>query len=419
MIESIKAFVPNGTITLPSSKSYGHRALIMAFISNKKIIIKDVDYSDDILATLHGLEKLGGVFDILDNMIVSYPRRQISKKNEITIDVKESGSTLRFLIPIATSLCNRVRFIGKKSLFSRPMSTYEKIFKEDGIEYLKSDTSLVINNLFVDREYIIEGNVSSQFSTGIIFSKILNKSKFSLRITEPVVSRDYLNMTLQCLSDFGVEYTYSRNEFRYLKDYFSDCMYSIEKDYSQLAFFGVFAALKGRITFQNMNKNSQQGDRVIVDILQKVGANINWRENDLSIEKNELKPIDIDVDNCIDLGPILFVLCSFIPGKSTISKIERLKIKESDRLSSMVKELTKAGVSIVVDDNKVVINGKHNYQKGIQFEYYNDHRIAMALSIFHLINEEDIDSNNASCVDKSYPNFFKDVAILRSESNEK
>ena len=414
---TLNKFEPYGEIDLPSSKSYTHRAIISAFIANRNTIIKGINYSDDILATIKGLEALGGDF-VLDTDKLTFVSRKEIKNKSVIIDACESGSTLRFLIPIALYFCEKVKFVGKPNLFSRPLDVYEKIFKEDNIFYKKGDNYISINGHLKDQDYIIDGQISSQYITGLIYFFVLQQSKNKLIFKNKINSKNYVYMTIDCLQKFGVQQSFNGDEYRFNKSNFTFKEISVEKDYSQLAFWAVYAAKCGKIKFKNKIKNSLQGDRIIMDILTNAGAHIEYFDDEIIISKGNLKPINVDIENCIDLGPILFTLCSLISGESVIRNIERLKYKESDRISSMVEELKKAGVEFFINDDEIHIIGKEINIDEITFNCHNDHRVVMSLSIFALCTTKKATMIGCECVRKSYPTFYDDVVKLRGNDHD-
>jgi len=398
-----------GEIEIPPSKSYLHRALIMAFLSNKKVIIKNVIYSKDVIATLNGLKKLGGRFYKYRDKIISLPKKAIDKS--VVINAIESASTLRFLIPLSLCFSKKVKFVGSKNLFSRPLDIYENLFKENNVKFIKKRQCLLIEGNFSPNSIKIKGNVSSQFISGLIFYLICKNSTAPLKITSKISSRNYLKMTLKAIKDFGINFSFKNNTFKYLSSDYKSFTYLIEKDYSQLAFFACYAAIKNQLSFAGFNLNSLQGDKKILSILKSANAKITKKKHILTIYPSKLNPIDVSIDNCIDLGPILFVLCAFIEGKSNIRDFHRLQYKESDRLNLLYNELIKAGVAINITNQAVSIEGKKEYSTNCEMDSHNDHRIAMALTIFALINNGTIKLKNAESVSKSFPNFFKVINV--------
>lgn len=410
MNQVVKEFIPKGKITLPFSKSYSHRAIITAFIANKGACLKNVNFCDDVKCTLNAIKQLGGKFNVNDNEITFFSSEK-NYPNEIIIDVGSSASTLRFLLPFVCYHVKKVKFVGSKELFSRPLDIYEELFKRQNIDYIKGDNYLEINDKIQCEDFIVDCNKSSQFVTGYLFliSDINENHYIKLNNIE---SKPYIDMTLDVLKKFGVRFIIKDNlivknfaEFNYLN-------YEIEIDYSSLAYFACLGSLKGYVSCSNLNLLSYQGDKKIIEILMDMGAKIDISLDNITFYESLLRGIEIDLKNIIDLGPIIFVLCAFCYGKSIIKNVHRLEYKESNRLLNMINELKKANVDIAYIDDNVIINGKASYNGDYVFNSYNDHRIAMALSIFSVINHGKCTILNSECVNKSYPNFYNDLFSL-------
>lgn len=409
----LRTMTPEGEVCVPSSKSYAHRALIAAFIANRGAVIRGIDLSEDIEATLRGLKALGAKFDRREKDIVFYPCR--FETEETVIDAGESGSTLRFLFPVACYLCHRVIFTGSEKLFSRPFEPYEEVLKKQGISYLRTDRKIEVFSRLRCDDFTVRGDISSQFITGWMFLLASSNETHYIRVLPPVESADYIAMSEEVLRRFGVRFlkkdavwAYSFSQFHYEE-------YTVEKDFSQFAFFAVLGALKGAVTLPGMNFNSLQGDRKIIEILMDAGAKIDFIEDRITFRRSLLKGTKIDLSDCIDLGPALFVLAAFACGQTKITGIRRLKYKESDRLHAMCEELTKAGVEIRISEEEAIIEGKPEYRGDYIFSSHNDHRIAMALAVFACVNEGTSEILGAECVKKSYPRFFDDLASLNRE----
>lgn len=407
-MKTINAFIPNGVINPPSSKSYCHRYLIAAFLCGKKVTINNFNYCDDTEATIRCLETLGATFERTTTSItllsVSMP------KEEPVFDVGASASTFRMLFPIIAFLSNKCLFISKEGLFKRPMDVYLNILKKQRIKYNISETSLDVSQTIKNLDVTLDATVSSQFISGFLFLNALTRSKKKITLTGNPVSWPYVLMTLDVLKQFGFKFNEKLQLVK--KEEIEINEVTIESDYSAISNFAVLGALKGNIKIENVSENSKQSDFKIIEILENCKANINKSNNNLIIQANKLIPFNVDISNCIDLGPILFVLGSLIDGESTITGYQNLKIKESNRLASMIVELSKAGVQISEENNQIIIKGKPSYTGNVDFESYNDHRIAMALSIFAIASGIKATIEDEECVSKSYPNFFEDLERL-------
>ena len=410
----LRTMTPEGAVRVPSSKSYAHRALISAFIANKGARIKEIDFSEDIEATLRGLKSLGAEFDREGNDIVFYPC--LFETEEAVIDAGESGSTLRFLFPLACYLCRHTIFTGSEKLLSRPFEPYEEVLNKQKIPYVRTESKIeVFSRIRVD-DFTVKGNISSQFISGWMFLLALSKEPHYIRVLPPAESGNYIAMSEEILRLFGARFLKEDAVWAYSFSQFHYAEYTVEKDFSQFAFFAVLGSLKGRITLAGMNPDSLQGDRKIIEILMDMGAKIDFIDDRISFRKSFLKGINIDLSDCIDLGPALFVLASFACGQTRFTGVRRLKYKESDRLQAMCEELTKAGVEIRVTEEEAIIEGKPSYSGEYIFSSHNDHRIAMALAVFSCVNQGVCKILGAECVKKSYPRFFEDLASLKQEN---
>ena len=414
MNQEIDSFYPLGKIKLPASKSYCHRALISAFIANKGAVIKNINLCDDVIITLEALKKIGANYILKENTVVFNLKKDLNL-SDVEINVGQSASTLRFLLPLISSLVPHVKFVGSESLFQRPLNVYEDILKKQQIKFIKTSTSIEIFSSLHGEDLIVDGNISSQFITGWLFLLAKENKNHFIKVNLPFESSSYVDMTLDVLNKFGVKFVKKDNLIVHSFSQFNYLSYEIEQDFSQLAFFAVLGSLKGQVTFSDLNLDSLQGDKRIIDILMDMGTKIDFFGNEITFMHSILKGIEIDLSDMIDLGPIIFVLASFCYGKTIVKNVKRLKYKESNRLDNMIIELKKAGVDISFINNEVAINGKSSYQGDNIFNSYDDHRIAMALSIFAVLNQGHSIIKNSECVKKSYQNFYEDLLSLRRD----
>ena len=416
-----------GSIKVPPSKSGSHRGIIAAGLSEGKSKIDNLIFSKDIIATLNGMKALGVDYEMIE------PREEFGTGSvnikgigkvqirEHTIDANESGSTLRFLIPIAALDRSKVTFIGKGKLVERPLDTYYDIFKEQDIEYNTSDGNLplTIYGGLKAGKFNIPGNISSQFITGLLFSLPLLKDDSTIIVTSPLESKGYVDLTLEVLDLFGIEVeNEDYNKFivkgnqKYVKR-----DYTVEGDYSQSAFWIVGGILGKSINCTGLNVDSLQGDKAILDIVKKMGADINISEGEIKVNNSDTHGIEIDASQCPDLVPILATLAALSKGTTRIVNAERLRIKESDRLKAMATELNKLGADVVELEDGLEINGKESLNGGI-VESWNDHRIAMALAIASTKCTGQVIIQNSEAVKKSYPGFWSDFEKLGGEISE-
>lgn len=417
----IKPKLLKGNIVVPPSKSLGHRGIIAATLSRGISRVDNIQFSKDIEATMDIMKALGAVLNTEDNSLHIDGSNIFSYDKSLDLKCNESGSTLRFLIPLALTKKGDYVFHGEGKLISRPLDPYYDIFREKGIEYsTKGEVlPLKVSGKLTSGTYRVRGDISSQFITGLLFSLPLIKGNSKIEITTKLESKGYIDLTLEVLKDFGIEIennNYKEFNIRGAQRYHSRDYY-IEGDYSQGAFFLVAGALGSPIICSGLNKNSLQGDKVILDILEAMGCSIDESEEGIKVNPSRTKGIEIDASNCPDLVPILTVLASLSEGETRIINAKRLRIKECDRLHAITTELSKLGANIIELEDSLIISGVSEL-KGGEVNSHNDHRIVMALAIAATRATEDVIINNPSAVEKSYPNFFKDYFKLGGEFDE-
>ncbi len=344
-----------------------------------------------------------------------------SYEKKLDLRCRESGSTLRFLIPLALTKDGDYIFHGEGKLISRPLEPYYEIFEEKGIKYSREEDGLPlkVSGKLTSGTYRVRGDISSQFITGLLFSLPILEGNSRIQITTKLESKGYIDLTLDILKDFGIEIennNYEEFNIRGAQKYNSRNYY-VEGDYSQGAFFLIAGALGSSIVCSGLNKDSLQGDKVILDILEAMGCNMEESEEGIKVNPSKTKGIEIDASNCPDLVPVLTVLASLSEGETKIVNVKRLRIKECDRLYAITKELNKLGANIIELEDSLIISGV-NELKGGEVDSHNDHRIVMALAIAATRAKGDVIINNPSAVEKSYPNFFKDYFKLGGEGNE-
>ncbi|WP_346879089.1 3-phosphoshikimate 1-carboxyvinyltransferase [Clostridium sp. UBA7791] len=417
----IKPKLLKGNIVVPSSKSLGHRGIIAAALSRGISRVDNIQLSKDIEATMEIMKELGAVVNIEDQNLYIDGRKMFSYEKKLDLRCRESGSTLRFLIPLALTKDGDYIFHGEGKLISRPLEPYYEIFEEKGIKYSREEDGLPlkVSGKLTSGTYRVRGDISSQFITGLLFSLPILEGNSRIQITTKLESKGYIDLTLDTLKDFGIEIennNYKEFNIRGAQKYNSRNYY-VEGDYSQGAFFLVAGALGSSIVCSGLNKDSLQGDKVILDILEAMGCNVEESEEGIKVKPSKTKGIEIDASNCPDLVPVLTVLASLSEGETKIVNAKRLRIKECDRLHAITKELNKLGANIIGLEDSLIISGV-NELKGGEVDSHNDHRIVMALAIAATRANGDVIINNPSAVEKSYPNFFKDYFKLGGEGDE-
>lgn len=401
-----------GDINVPPSKSLSHRALICAALANGESVIKNIMFSEDIKSTMNALEQLGAKFEV-DKNIVTVTGIKKPKYDNNPVFCNESGSTIRFLIPVFSLTNKEVVFTGKESLISRPQTIYKKIFEHDQNHFEKTDNKIVVKGSVKARDYFIDGNVSSQFFSGLMFSLPLLEEDSTIYINGSLESKSYIDLTIDILEHFGIEiqeiekgYFIPGNQKYKANDY------RVEGDYSQAAFFLVAGVLNGAVKLDDLNHESYQGDYEIINIIKRMKGKIIFTENGFVTSTSQTHGTTIDISNCPDLGPIVALLGSLSKGTTTITNISRLRLKESDRVESTVHTLQALGANIDVKDEQIIIYGRQKLQGGVSVDSYNDHRIAMMISIAALRCDNPVILTTANAVNKSYPHFYEDYSNI-------
>ncbi len=392
---TITPSVAVGNINAPPSKSCAHRLLICAALSEGKSLIKNIGTNDDIVATVSCLRALGAKIEINNNVAEIYGINSDSKKEVLNLFCNESGSTLRFLIPLSLVFANKVSFTGSKRLLERPQSVYEELFKEKGCYLEKADNSLLAEGELKSGTYKMPGDVSSQFLTGLLFTLPLLDGNSEIVLTTPLQSSPYVDITIDVLSQFGINIEKTNENKFFIKgnQKYLPQELSVEGDWSNAAFLDAFNLIGGKVTVEGMNNSSFQGDKVYRDFYK---------------ELKKGTPT-LDISDCPDLGPIL-IACAALCNGAKLVGTKRLKIKESDRAEAMRTELSKFGIDITVNEDDVIIPKKDIKNPTKMLDCHNDHRIAMSLAI--LCSKVGGTLIDAQCVNKSYPEFFEDIKSL-------
>ena len=394
-----------GKVKIPASKSYVHRMLICAALSSGISEIKDISFSKDISATISSLTELGADFETYKNTVAV--RGIESPCGKAVIDCCESGSTLRFIIPIAAALGVNAQFIGEGRLPHRPIDIYIRELSAKGIKFDYNNTMpFNICGQLHGGIFALEGDVSSQFVTGLLFALPLLKENSEIVLTSPLESKPYADMTIECLKKFGVEVSETENGYKINgNQQYKPYNASVEGDYSQAAFFYTANALGSNVAISGLNPNSVQGDRKILEIIDSMCYN-----------KSCLGSFKADCKDIPDLVPILAVLGCFGNDTSEIYNAQRLRIKESDRLQSVSDMLNKLGGNVTVKEDGLVIEPVRTLHGGV-VDSCGDHRIAMCAAIAALRADGDVIIQGAESVEKSYPNFFEDYNNLGGKAS--
>ena len=395
MIATFKPCRLRGVIDAPPSKSMAHRFLIGAALSGKICTLSGVDYSEDILASMDCLEALGAKITVCGDQVTIDPSGFMQGKNPV-LHCRESGSTLRFFIPLALCLGQPVTFTGSGRLLERPMGVYEELCREQGFAFRKETGSLTVCGNLTGGHYTLRGDVSSQFVTGLLFGLVYRNAEASIRILPPVESRPYIDLTVSALKAFGAKIDFDQDTIQVHPAQLQAHCGRIEGDYSNAAFLDAFNYLGSDVQVENLDPGSLQGDRVYKAHFQAISAGA---------------PV-VDMSDCPDLGPILFAMAAMKNG-ATFTGTDRLKAKESDRGLAMHRELEKLGGGLIFGENTITVPKQDLQYKGVTLDSHNDHRIVMALSV--LLSKLGGSIDGVEAVRKSYPGFFSDIQSLGAE----
>lgn len=380
----------SGEVSAPPSKSFAHRYLIGSVLSRGKCVIKNIADSDDISATLSCIEQLGGSVTKDGNIVTVIPTNEKQIENAV-FDCKESGSTLRFFIPVVLATgAKNCTFLGSERLLARGIKEYEKLFENSDVTIKSDEKSIEVNGTLSAGNYEISGEVSSQYTTGMLFALSALDGKSTLKITGNAESRAYVDMTIKVLKDFGADITETEKNFFEIngKERLSPGEFTVEGDWSNAAFLIALSRLLGRISVSGLNENSVQGDRF----------------SSVAFDALDGENAEIDLKDCPDLAPILFAYAAYKNG-GRFTNTRRLRVKESDRANVMAEELKKFGANVKVYENSVEIEKTQLKPPIVPLCGHNDHRIVMALSVLAAVLGAEIDG--AEAVNKSYPDFFR------------
>ena len=398
MIASFRPSRPAGTIQAPPSKSMAHRLLICAGLAKGESLVQNVDLSEDILATLDCLRALGVSCHAADGSVsLRGPGTDLLRPRS-ALDCRECGSTLRFFIPICLlndSLCT---LRGSRTLFSRPLSVYQDICARQGLAFSLSETSVSVRGRLSGGEFILPGDISSQFVSGLLFVLPLLAADSRLILLPPVESRSYINMTMQALSSCGVETAWADDQTLLIPggQSYHSVQAQVEGDYSNAAFFDALNLLGGQVRVSGLDAQSRQGDRVYKECFERL----------------RLGPAHIDMADCPDLGPILLALAAALHG-GTFTGTRRLRLKESDRGVAMGEELHKFGAELEIGENSITVSAGLLHPPSEILCGHNDHRVVMALSV--LCSRFGGRIAGAEAVRKSLPDFFDRLRALQVE----
>lgn len=421
MIAAIHPGTVSGCVTAPPSKSMTHRALLCAGLAKGQSRVHNLDLSLDVQATLGAVVQLGAEVCVQGNWADIVGKGGLGTLTR-PVNCHESGSTLRFLIPLLSLTGQQVEFIGGGRLFQRPLQVYQKIFEAQKHLFVQNERGLTIRGRLMPGEYHVPGNVSSQFITGLMMALPMLEKPSIIRIKPPFESRPYVEMTRRVLAEFGVQVLWDPQNDHLLRipaqQIYRNRDWTVEGDYSQAAFFAVLGAVCGDVRIRNLWQDSCQGDGAILDILARCGAVFAREGDEVVFEKSQLTATQIDLAQCPDLGPILMVLALFCKGTTEICNAGRLRLKESDRIDAMQKELAKFGARVQVEGECVRICGCTLHRPDEPLNGHNDHRVVMSLAIAAVAAGCEVSIDGAQAVEKSWPHFFEVLRTLGTDVEE-
>ena len=389
-----------GTVTVPPSKSQAHRAVIAACLAGGITEVTNIAFSQDILATTQAMVAFGATVKVNGSTLTVSGAFPEPEENAV-IDCSESGSTLRFLIPLAWISGKKTTFTGRGRLMQRPLDPYFALCDSEGIHYERTEQTVSFCGKLKGGTYRLPGNISSQFITGLLFALPLLKADSVIELTTEVESVGYIQMTLDVLKAFGISVTHDNYQTYHIpgNQSYKPHDITVECDYSQAAFYLCANAMGSQVEVLGLNPESSQGDREIVSIIKRFGS--------------PLSGITIDASQIPDLVPVWAVLSTQAEGTTIVANAARLRIKESDRLATTTDMLRRLGADITEEEDALIIRGKTPLTGGT-IDSVNDHRIAMAAAIAATVASGEVTVLGSECVAKSYGNFWQDYFALQN-----
>ena len=386
----------SGTMTAPPSKSMAHRLLICSGLSKGTSIVHGISPSEDVLATLDCLKAIGADYSYNKDTVTITGTDLNGKEYELYC--RESGSTLRFFIPICLINEASASLFGSSKLLSRPLEIYENICNKQNIEYNNDGTQIKLNGRLKSGDYKVPGNISSQFISGLLFALPLLDGDSTINIVPPIESCSYIKLTIQALQEFGIkaEWTDERTLFIKGNQEYQPKEVWVEGDYSNAAFFDALNYMDSDVTVEGLKSDSIQGDRVYKTYF----------------EMMKKGTPTVHLSDCPDLGPVFMAVAAAHNG-GIFTGTKRLKIKESDRGSAMAQELGKLGISVNVEDDTIVVYPTDFHKPDSVICGHNDHRIVMSMAV--LLTKTGGEIEGADAVKKSMPDFFYQLKQLGAE----
>ncbi len=400
----------HGKVSVPPSKSYTIRSLMCAALAKGKSKIINPLLSDDTEAASKALGKVGIRIEKYDGYWEVHGGHFQSPKGDIYC--RDSAATLRFMTALASIIPGKCRLVPSSSLAKRPIEPLITALNKLNIKcYLEDSTVVVDESNFLGGKISMTGDVSSQFVSALLFLCPIAKAGLNIHLTTPPQSGPYIEMTLGCMKEFGIDIIASPT-LQFLTSGFQKYKptdYTVEGDWSTASYLLAAGAMTGNTEVTGLNLNSLQGDRVILNLLSKMGASIIAKRDFITANRSNLQPIKADLNNCIDLLPTMAVLATLANGQSCFYGIRRARFKESNRVTAVKEGLERMQIHVTEEDDILFINGDNPV--GATIDSFGDHRIAMAFSLLGA-TVGDTTIENAECVSKTYPQFWQTLEKL-------
>lgn len=408
----------SGVIPAIPSKSYAHRMMICAAFSEEPSRIFCTSGSEDILATIRCLNAMGASITYEDGVIEVIPVDRTALPSSASMDCGESGSTLRFLLPVACALGIDGEFVMHGRLSQRPLSPlYEELIRHGAVLAQQGTQPFLISGRLTDPDFSIAANVSSQFISGLLFALPLMGGG-TIRMTGEIQSGSYLDITVECMRLAGIDVTLQGDTYHVQGTYHMPAESTVQGDWSNAAFWLCAGAIGPQaVTVTGLNLHSAQGDRKILDVLERFGAGIQKTEDSVTVSPEKLSGIALDASDIPDLVPVISAVACRAAGETRIEHAERLRIKESDRIQSVCALLNAFGADYTEKPDGMIIRGGKPLH-GATVSSCNDHRIAMTAAVMSLLTDSAITIEQAESVNKSYPSFYQDYRRLGGQEEE-
>ncbi len=406
----VKKGALKGTVTVPSSKSVAHRMIIASAVSGTRSCVNGLLNSKDILATLDCIKGMGvSVEHTINGVIIDGTSLESASS---AFNVKESGSTMRFMLPLLPVYLNEFTIFGEGRISERTVAPLKKALEENGVTVENEFLPTKVSGCYRSNNFRIDGSLSSQYITGLLFT-IVALQGGRLKVEGSLTSKGYVDVTVEVLKKYGVEISFDEVSNEYTvnaRNMLAPKSIDVNGDWSSACFHIVAGAINGDIELKGLEYPDPQPDSVIVELIKRMGGNILVEKDCVKVKKSNLKAVDFDADGSPDIVPILAVACAFADGVSTITGTRRLRIKESDRVEAVVNMLKAVGVKAESGENYIKVYGNGSFHAGV-IDSYNDHRIAMSGVVLGSVIG-DVTVKNIECTAKSYPNFMEDFHSL-------